>query len=175
MQPSWSPWLARELKPNRKLFPDHLAFILHGALVGAGSQWHPKLTNKKEHEGLWGDCSCSISKRERDVMARFWPFVQNTPNSFIAVKLGDQNFEQKKHIHFDNTYLLRPLDQTTSITWAKSPYCTQYKKYCLLPFLFFLCLSLAWSSFFSKKIDGWCPDTFWCVHYICTLQTAKSM
>jgi hypothetical protein len=99
MQPSWPPWLARELKPNRKLFPDHLAFILHGALVGAGSQWHTKLTNKKEHEGLWGDCSCSISERERDVMARFWPFIQNTPNSFIAVKLGDQNFEPKKQIH----------------------------------------------------------------------------
>jgi hypothetical protein len=27
-----------ELKFNGKLFPDHLSFILHGALVGAGSQ-----------------------------------------------------------------------------------------------------------------------------------------
>ncbi len=33
------PWLARELEPNRKLFPDRLPFILHGALVGAGSLW----------------------------------------------------------------------------------------------------------------------------------------
>jgi hypothetical protein len=31
--------LAKELKPNRKLFPDHLSFILHGALVVAGSLW----------------------------------------------------------------------------------------------------------------------------------------
>jgi hypothetical protein len=31
------PWLARELESNRKLFPDHLPFILHGALVGPGS------------------------------------------------------------------------------------------------------------------------------------------
>jgi hypothetical protein len=30
------PWLARELKPNRELVRDHLSFILHGALVGAG-------------------------------------------------------------------------------------------------------------------------------------------
>ncbi len=28
-----------ELEPNRKLFPDHLSSILHGALVGAGSLW----------------------------------------------------------------------------------------------------------------------------------------
>jgi len=29
-----------ELEPNRKLFPDHLPSILHGAaLVGAGSLW----------------------------------------------------------------------------------------------------------------------------------------
>jgi len=28
-----------ELEPNRKLFPDHLPFILQGALVGAGSLW----------------------------------------------------------------------------------------------------------------------------------------
>jgi hypothetical protein len=28
------------MEPNRKLFPDHLLFILHGALVmGAGSLW----------------------------------------------------------------------------------------------------------------------------------------
>jgi hypothetical protein len=26
-----------ELEPNRKLFPDHLPSIFHGALVGAGS------------------------------------------------------------------------------------------------------------------------------------------
>jgi len=32
-------WLAKELKPNRKLFPDHLPSILHGALVGAGALW----------------------------------------------------------------------------------------------------------------------------------------
>jgi hypothetical protein len=30
--------LDKELEPNRKLFPDHLPFIFHGALVGAGSQ-----------------------------------------------------------------------------------------------------------------------------------------
>jgi len=30
---------ARELKPNRELFPDHLSFILYGALVGTGSLW----------------------------------------------------------------------------------------------------------------------------------------
>jgi hypothetical protein len=29
--------LARELKPNRKLFPDHLSSILHAVLVGANS------------------------------------------------------------------------------------------------------------------------------------------
>jgi len=28
-------WLAMELEPNRKLFPDHLPFILPGELVGA--------------------------------------------------------------------------------------------------------------------------------------------
>jgi hypothetical protein len=28
-----------ELEPNRKLFPDHTPFILHGVLVGAGSLW----------------------------------------------------------------------------------------------------------------------------------------
>jgi len=33
------PWLVMELKPNRKLFPDHLPSIFHGALVGAGSMW----------------------------------------------------------------------------------------------------------------------------------------
>ncbi len=33
------PWLARELELNRKLFPHHLPFILHGALVGAGWLW----------------------------------------------------------------------------------------------------------------------------------------
>ncbi len=27
------------MKPNRKLFPDHLSSILHGVLVGAGSLW----------------------------------------------------------------------------------------------------------------------------------------
>jgi hypothetical protein len=27
------------MEPNRKLFPHHLLFILHGALVGAGSLW----------------------------------------------------------------------------------------------------------------------------------------
>jgi hypothetical protein len=27
--------IARELKPNRELFPDHFSFILHGALVGS--------------------------------------------------------------------------------------------------------------------------------------------
>ncbi len=31
--------LARELEPNRKLFPDHLPFHFHGALLGAGSLW----------------------------------------------------------------------------------------------------------------------------------------
>jgi hypothetical protein len=36
---SLSTWLARELKANRKLFPDLLPFILDGALVGAGSLW----------------------------------------------------------------------------------------------------------------------------------------
>jgi hypothetical protein len=30
---------AMELKPNRELFPRHLSFILHGALVGASSLW----------------------------------------------------------------------------------------------------------------------------------------
>jgi len=35
-------WLGRELEPNRKLFPDHLSFILHGALMGAGSLWPGK-------------------------------------------------------------------------------------------------------------------------------------
>jgi len=34
---SQPPWLAREQDLNRKLFPDHLPFILHGALVGAGT------------------------------------------------------------------------------------------------------------------------------------------
>jgi len=28
--------LGQELEPNRKLFPDHLPFILHGALVNSG-------------------------------------------------------------------------------------------------------------------------------------------
>jgi len=41
------PWLAMELEPNRKLFPDHLPSIrqsiLHGALVGAGSTWPQNL------------------------------------------------------------------------------------------------------------------------------------
>jgi len=31
---SYPPWLARELEPNRKLFPDNLPSILYGALVG---------------------------------------------------------------------------------------------------------------------------------------------
>ncbi len=31
---SLPPWLARELKPNRKLFPHHLSSILHCALSG---------------------------------------------------------------------------------------------------------------------------------------------
>jgi hypothetical protein len=31
--------LARELEPNRELFLNHLSFILHGALMGAGSLW----------------------------------------------------------------------------------------------------------------------------------------
>ncbi len=30
-------WLGKELEPNRKLFPDHLPFILHGVLVHAHS------------------------------------------------------------------------------------------------------------------------------------------
>jgi hypothetical protein len=34
-----SPWLAWELQPNREMFPNQLPFILHGALVGAGSLW----------------------------------------------------------------------------------------------------------------------------------------
>jgi hypothetical protein len=37
MQLSWPPWLARELEPDRKVFPDHLSFILHGVPVVAGS------------------------------------------------------------------------------------------------------------------------------------------
>jgi hypothetical protein len=32
-------WLARQLEPERKLFPDHLSFILYGALVDVGSLW----------------------------------------------------------------------------------------------------------------------------------------
>ncbi len=35
-----------ELEPNRKLFSDHLSFILHGALVAAGSLW-PDFVHKK--------------------------------------------------------------------------------------------------------------------------------
>ncbi len=31
--------VARELEPNRKLFPDHISSILDDALVGAGSLW----------------------------------------------------------------------------------------------------------------------------------------
>jgi hypothetical protein len=37
----------RELKPNRKLFSDHLPSILHGALVGAGSLWPYNDIHKK--------------------------------------------------------------------------------------------------------------------------------
>jgi hypothetical protein len=33
---SYSPWVARELEPSRKLFFDHSSSILHGACVGAG-------------------------------------------------------------------------------------------------------------------------------------------
>ncbi len=36
---SKAPWLAGELELNRKLFLDHVPFILRGALVGAGSLW----------------------------------------------------------------------------------------------------------------------------------------
>jgi hypothetical protein len=32
MNPSHLPWLASELEPNRKPFPDHLPSILYGAL-----------------------------------------------------------------------------------------------------------------------------------------------
>jgi len=35
---------ARELEPNKKLFPDYLPFIFHGALVDAGSLWPPHST-----------------------------------------------------------------------------------------------------------------------------------
>jgi len=35
----------KELEHNRKLFPDHLSSILHGALVGADSLW-PTYTTK---------------------------------------------------------------------------------------------------------------------------------
>jgi hypothetical protein len=41
--------LAKELKPNRKLLPDHLSFILHGALVGAGSLWPNKWARAKRN------------------------------------------------------------------------------------------------------------------------------
>jgi hypothetical protein len=34
---SETSWLARELEPNRKLFPDHISSILDAALVSAGS------------------------------------------------------------------------------------------------------------------------------------------
>jgi hypothetical protein len=43
---SCPPWLTTEMEPNRKLFPDHLPFILGGALVGAGSRWPPSWTNQ---------------------------------------------------------------------------------------------------------------------------------
>jgi len=33
------------VKTNRKLFPDHLPFILHGVLVGAGSLWPLVITS----------------------------------------------------------------------------------------------------------------------------------
>jgi len=31
--------MVTELEPNRKLSPDHLPFILNGAMMGAGSLW----------------------------------------------------------------------------------------------------------------------------------------
>jgi hypothetical protein len=34
---SETSWLARELEPNRKLFPDHISSILDAALMIAGS------------------------------------------------------------------------------------------------------------------------------------------
>jgi len=33
------PWLVKELEFNKKLFPNHLQFILRGALVGGGPLW----------------------------------------------------------------------------------------------------------------------------------------
>jgi hypothetical protein len=41
--------LASELKTNKKLFPNHLPFILHGAPVGASSLW-PKRQGSTKHE-----------------------------------------------------------------------------------------------------------------------------
>jgi len=42
-------WLVRELKPNKKLFLDHLSFILHGALMGVGTLW-PRRQGTTKHE-----------------------------------------------------------------------------------------------------------------------------
>jgi len=43
-----------ELKPNRKLFPDYLSFILHGVLVGAGSLWLGTLRKLFSLGLVWG-------------------------------------------------------------------------------------------------------------------------
>jgi hypothetical protein len=49
LQPRLQPWLARELEPNRKLFYDHLLFILHGALMGADQPFFWQKFAKMSH------------------------------------------------------------------------------------------------------------------------------
>jgi hypothetical protein len=49
-----------ELKPNRKLFPDHLPFIHHGALVGAGSLDTPQWYAQRAEQAWLSCCYHSI-------------------------------------------------------------------------------------------------------------------
>ncbi len=80
------PWLATELEPNRKLFPDHLPFILPGALVGAGSLW-PEKTRKRPFQ--------SLLFRQRQHVAIAYKCL------FDQIRHGSQVASIPKQIHSD--------------------------------------------------------------------------
>jgi hypothetical protein len=66
------------------LFPDYLPFILHGALVGAGSLWPPNPTNAN----AWMDGL--VVSRLLQKSGRFTQYYFNTKN----LKIGKKNLKK---------------------------------------------------------------------------------